>query len=92
MTSPMNSGMTDEWFKIEESATVAVTSESEMGAVSELVNDIYNADKVEINIAPGTRMLAEKTKSIEFNEQGMNIEIIVSGIKEELLQFEEDPK
>ena len=59
-----------------------------MSAVS---GDIYNANNIEININ-NRRRLAEAEGSYVWDDNGMNIELIASGIDDSLLEFEENPK
>ena len=71
--------------------TGSISIDSEVDTMSAVSGDIYNADNFEININ-NRRRLAEAEGSYVWDDNGMNIELIASGIDDSLLEFEENPK
>ena len=71
--------------------TGSISIGSEVDTMSAVSGDIYNADNFEININ-NRRRLAEVEGSYVWDDNGMNIELIASGIDDSLLEFEENPK
>ena len=71
--------------------TGSISIGSEVDTMSAVSGDIYNANNIEININ-NRRRLAEAEGSYVWDDNGMNIELIASGIDDSLLEFEENPK
>eukprot|EP00828_Plagiopyla_frontata_P041243 TRINITY_DN5808_c0_g1_i5.p1 TRINITY_DN5808_c0_g1~~TRINITY_DN5808_c0_g1_i5.p1 ORF type:complete len:396 (-),score=102.53 TRINITY_DN5808_c0_g1_i5:759-1946(-) len=84
----------DDFLEIQSETTESSNIDSEIDAIEKLSEEIYNADSIEIAIEDSNRrrLLAEATGTYVWDEEGMDIELIVSGINDALLEFEENPK